>query len=518
MKPIRILLGALALILSATVCYSKWKVKDGPEYPTLTTPAANMWLSVHDDTGGGAGATKNYELTGLLDRSQHTGTQTLSTISDAGALAALGAVGSVQITDGAIINADLADGTLRADKVAASQFNFYDARAYGLAGFALTRSVTTVPSTSTGISGATYNAATGTVFLVRNVSGAGGSIYEVTEDGAVLRTITNVNFIDTEAIEWIGWDAANSVDVFLVAEEDHTTAASEGRLTLCRLARGATTLDRTGTGNVSANSAYGGGTMNNLCVEAVAYDPRRGTIYYTSEKQTTAGSDNTPGTGAAKIFTRTVTATGTMSFGTESTLCSINPLFSGTLTDVSDMSYDPNTDTLLLVSDESDKVVRINRSGTLLEQVATPATQPEGLAMHPNGTRMFVAGEPQEFQRYDLLWGAPAVLNNIGGSLSVTKGGTGSEAAITALDIDWAAAAVFTKTLAANSTFTFSNPSNGRVIRVALTNTAGNYTVTWPAVSWSGGVVPTQTVGAKTDIYTFRRINGTTYGSVEPNF
>jgi len=44
-----------------------------------------------------------------LARANHTGTQLLATISDAGALAALNAVTSATITDGAIVNADISD-------------------------------------------------------------------------------------------------------------------------------------------------------------------------------------------------------------------------------------------------------------------------------------------------------------------------------------------------------------------------------------------------------------------------
>lgn len=51
-----------------------------------------------------------------LARANHTGTQTMSTISDAGALATLNAVGSAQITDGAIATADIADAAVTVAK------------------------------------------------------------------------------------------------------------------------------------------------------------------------------------------------------------------------------------------------------------------------------------------------------------------------------------------------------------------------------------------------------------------
>lgn len=90
--------------------------------------------------------------------------------------------------------------------------------------------------------------------------------------------------------------------------------------------------------------------------------------------------------------------------------------------------------------------------------------------------------------------------------------------AIPALDFDWQAANTFSKTLSANATFTFSNLVDGENRTMFITNTAGNYTVTWPAVTWSGGVTPVQTTGAKTDIYTFIRSNGIIYGTAIQNF
>jgi hypothetical protein len=90
--------------------------------------------------------------------------------------------------------------------------------------------------------------------------------------------------------------------------------------------------------------------------------------------------------------------------------------------------------------------------------------------------------------------------------------------AISASALDWATSQSFSKTLAANSTFTFANTKDGQTIVVALTNTASNYTVTWPTVSWSGGSAPVQTIGVHTDVYTFVKIGSIVYGSVVQNF
>lgn len=95
----------------------------------------------------------------------------------------------------------------------------------------------------------------------------------------------------------------------------------------------------------------------------------------------------------------------------------------------------------------------------------------------------------------------------------------GTVTAISASNIDWSLNSAFAKTLAANTTITFSNQTAGQVIVVRLTNTASNYTVTWPvAVLWSGGVAPTQTVGAKSDVITLFYDGTNTYGSTVQNF
>lgn len=88
----------------------------------------------------------------------------------------------------------------------------------------------------------------------------------------------------------------------------------------------------------------------------------------------------------------------------------------------------------------------------------------------------------------------------------------GGAVAVAALAIDWNAGTVFTKTIASNTTFTFSNASSGMVIIVRITAGAGN-TVTWPTVRWAGGTAPTQTPSG-TDVYTFVHDGANIYGSV----
>lgn len=82
----------------------------------------------------------------------------------------------------------------------------------------------------------------------------------------------------------------------------------------------------------------------------------------------------------------------------------------------------------------------------------------------------------------------------------------------------------FSKTLSANQRFVISNIGDGQTINIAVTNTASNYTVLWVTptdgldVKWADGIQPTQTTGAKSDIWTFIRIGNTIFGNVTQNF
>ena len=82
--------------------------------------------------------------------------------------------------------------------------------------------------------------------------------------------------------------------------------------------------------------------------------------------------------------------------------------------------------------------------------------------------------------------------------------------AMAALDVDCSAGNYFTKTISANSTFTFSNAPASRAyaFTMELTHTSG--TVTWPAsVKWPGDTAPTLTTG-KTHLFTFVTDDGGT--------
>lgn len=82
--------------------------------------------------------------------------------------------------------------------------------------------------------------------------------------------------------------------------------------------------------------------------------------------------------------------------------------------------------------------------------------------------------------------------------------------AVSALDVDCATGNYFTKTIAANSTFTFSNAPASRSYAFTLEVTHTSGTITWPAaVKWPGGTAPTLTTG-KTHLFMFVTDDGGT--------
>lgn len=87
------------------------------------------------------------------------------------------------------------------------------------------------------------------------------------------------------------------------------------------------------------------------------------------------------------------------------------------------------------------------------------------------------------------------------------------------INIDWSTGNTFRGTLTGNTTFTFSNATDGQTIVVDVAQTGTNtFTVTWPSAKWVGGTAPTMTTGAATDdITTFVDFNAVFKGNSVQN-
>ena len=92
--------------------------------------------------------------------------------------------------------------------------------------------------------------------------------------------------------------------------------------------------------------------------------------------------------------------------------------------------------------------------------------------------------------------------------------------AMAALAVDCSLSTYFTKTIAGNSTFTFTNVPSDRAFGFTLELTHTSGTVTWPAsVKWPQDTAPTLTTG-KTHLFMFVTDNGGTRwrGAALPNY
>lgn len=100
-------------------------------------------------------------------------------------------------------------------------------------------------------------------------------------------------------------------------------------------------------------------------------------------------------------------------------------------------------------------------------------------------------------------------------TLDVDGAYTSSVSAVGALDIDLSASNYFTKTIAGDSTFTFSNPpASGTVGSFTLEVNYSSGNITWPgSVYWNGtGQTAPSITGGKVQLYMFvTRDGGTTY-------
>lgn len=105
----------------------------------------------------------------------------------------------------------------------------------------------------------------------------------------------------------------------------------------------------------------------------------------------------------------------------------------------------------------------------------------------------------------------------ITGAKTFTQGPYGTTVAMAAADVDLSAGDVFTVTVSADVTFTFSNVPSGKAatFNMIITN-GGAATVTWPStVKWASGTKPTLTASG-VDVLTFLTPDGGTtwYGTV----
>lgn len=86
--------------------------------------------------------------------------------------------------------------------------------------------------------------------------------------------------------------------------------------------------------------------------------------------------------------------------------------------------------------------------------------------------------------------------------------------------INWGQSNTFYTTLTGNTNFSFTGALDGQTIIVTVSNTGSNtYSGIWPSgLRWPNTIIPYQSSGNVTDIYTFVCVTGTVYGNVIQGF
>lgn len=132
--------------------------------------------------------------------------------------------------------------------------------------------------------------------------------------------------------------------------------------------------------------------------------------------------------------------------------------------------------------------LRAVRLGTGLTGVATAARA--GVVWNPTLGRALAEFDLEEADIFYEVSGPLALFRDtVALTLSSGSAAVSAVTAIAASSVNWAVGNYFSKTLAANTTFTFANVATSLKIEVYLAQTAAQaYTVTWPAgITWADG-------------------------------
>jgi uncharacterized protein YjiK len=238
-------------------------------------------------------------------------------------------------------------------------------------------------------SAVTWNRDTGTLFIIED---EGTKIYEVSVTGAVLGSMNLTGFQDTEGLTWLGGGS------FAVAEE--------------RL-RSLYRLDYVAGSTVARSSLSSinlGATVGNIGVEGVAWDPLAGNFVYVKEKTPTEVN---------------VALNPSFPAGTATPSSLFDPAGLGLLdlADVEVLARMPSLtgtvyqDHLLLLSQESKKLLQVTRGGSVLamyDLAGLGANGIEGVTVDDAGIIYLVAepenvnGVSQQARLFTLAPTAPA--------------------------------------------------------------------------------------------------------------
>ena len=228
-------------------------------------------------------------------------------------------------------------------------------------------------------SGVAYNPVTNTLFVIHNTVNS-EKIDEIYLNGTLIRSIDiNADFTDTEGIIYL--NSSDNLHRFAVVEEglnNLTIIFINNTQTSFAKAEGITyDLDL--------------GNLANSGLEGITYDQRRDLFYAIREGAGTL----------MEVYRIDLSASPKTSTLFNATLAFESGLQSTTLTDLSDLYYDNNTDTLFILSHESQAIANVYLNGTIINNLSiSHMVQPEGLTFDSDGSYLYVIGEPSYFSTF----------------------------------------------------------------------------------------------------------------------
>lgn len=210
-----------------------------------------------------------------------------------------------------------------------------------------------------------------TLFMIHN---SDCQLDETDITGTLIRSITLSGFEDCEGIGFVN-----------VSGNDTWFAVSEERRANVTLIRINNTISSITLGDSNTiNMDTGIGNLGNDGLEGVTYDNLRG-VYYGVREGSTADME-------VYLINFSDSPVTSQLFVAEDNL---NGTWGTTMTDISDIYYDNNTDTLFLVSHESLVIANVYLNGTVISNLSVNhMAQPEGITFDQmRGKDLYVVGE-----------------------------------------------------------------------------------------------------------------------------
>ncbi len=247
------------------------------------------------------------------------------------------------------------------------------------------------PPVNGNFSGVTHSPPTNSLFVVDN---GVSHIYEFDLNGLYRRTITTTGFEDAEGIAWMGGDQfafleEKATHISVLTIRPSTTSVHKTLLPPSSIIR--PDLDPSDPSTGALNPTGG-----NTGLEGLAYDPLLDRFYVVKEKAAA-----TPGDFGINVFSVERSGLANILFNPSVAHGSSPWPLTAMGTDVADVHFDPTTRNLLILSQETRRVIEVTLEGEVLGFRNQTGTQIEGLTFTPDRKTMFIVGESREFFRYE---------------------------------------------------------------------------------------------------------------------